>query len=109
MPGQVHDSTISSVLSHLSANLGSITVASGAQPAAGAASLTGEMARKDAAAVVTATTLTKTAVFSETEGNGAIRSIGLLGAAGLVSSDAVINKTASQSLTVAVTIEVQRA
>ncbi|WP_336774211.1 hypothetical protein [Paenibacillus sp. MMO-58] len=109
MPGQVHDSTINSVLSYLAANLGSIAVASGAQPAAGAASLSGEMARKDTAAVIAGNQLTKTTIFSEAEGNGAIRSIGLIGDAGLISSDAIINKTASQSLTVAVTIEVHRA
>jgi Ca2+/Na+ antiporter len=106
MSTRIHSGLIAGVVDYLGNNLDSIAVATGAQPGVGSSTLTGIITSKPTTTSKTATSVTETVTFSESEANGAIRSIGLTGIAGLISSDALINKNASQSLTISIAVQV---
>lgn len=106
MPNRVHDGALARAIALLAAETSIIAVGTGAQPALGATQLTAELTRKTAdVSTVVGAKMTRRVTFNESEANGAIREIGLIGNTLIASAASLDNKSAAQSLTVQFEIE----
>ena len=113
----IHNSGIQRTLSLLNTDLGFIAAANGVAPTVGAVQLNSEFIRKAVTtSLIDGTTLVKEVFFDETQANGMIAAIGILGSGAtavdgtgqlFASGAASIVKDNTQTLTISFEIEVR--